>query len=407
LKERRSALSEKISADNNRLYEYLEGLHKGNRDRKFYDLYQSDLKKATPWSVNEAIDKLIMNSDDFDKIENTVARFIRAATIGLDNCTQEKYPENHILDILIKENTQLKILREDLSAHFKEFSTREISAETTIFLKEILLQDLVRLQENKSHYLKIQYGLFAAYEECSQQFRCVKLMWQIQDDVLKKLKLLIQYSTGEIDFERRTFNRIWGEMYLKMGALIYREEKILFPVAYRAIPEVRFRRMRLDMQEYGTSFGISKGDFVEESFSNESAKEQEEINLSVGKLLPEQINLMLKNLPLDITFVDENDRVRYYSQGKERIFPRSPGIIGRDVGNCHPPKSVHIVQKIVDDFKSGIRSEAEFWLQMDDQFIHIRYFPLFENGIYKGVIEVSQNITPLRALEGEKKLLDE
>jgi hypothetical protein len=116
---------------------------------------------------------------------------------------------------------------------------------------------------------------------------------------------------------------------------------------------------------------------------------------------------MLTNLPLDITFVDENDNVRYFSQGKERIFPRSPGIIGRAVQNCHPPKSVHIVQNILEDFKAGKRDVAEFWIQMNGSFIHIRYFPLFEGDIYKGVIEVSQEISGIRALEGEKRLLDE
>jgi DUF438 domain-containing protein len=138
-----------------------------------------------------------------------------------------------------------------------------------------------------------------------------------------------------------------------------------------------------------------------------SGKATGEIELSVGKLLPGQIDLLLKNLPVDITFVDENDRVRYYSQGKERIFPRSPGIIGRDVQNCHPPKSVHVVQKIVEDFKARRRTEADFWLELNGEFIYIRYFPLFEGDVYRGVIEVSQNVTEIRKLEGKKVLLDE
>jgi len=127
----------------------------------------------------------------------------------------------------------------------------------------------------------------------------------------------------------------------------------------------------------------------------------------VGKLLPQQINLMLRNLPIDMTYVDENDRVRYYSQGRERIFPRSPAVIGRAVQNCHPPNSVHVVEKILESFKRKQKDTAEFWLTLGGRFIHIRYFALYDQeGIYRGVVEVSQDVTDIRALEGQKRLLD-
>jgi DUF438 domain-containing protein len=124
-------------------------------------------------------------------------------------------------------------------------------------------------------------------------------------------------------------------------------------------------------------------------------------------LTPAQIDLMLRNLPVDVTFVDENDRVCYYSDTPHRIFPRSPAIVGRAVQNCHPPKSVHIVNDILQNFREKKKKAAEFWIQMGGSFIHIRYFPLYdENGSYKGVIEVSQEVSGIRQLEGEKRLLD-
>jgi Uncharacterized conserved protein len=134
----------------------------------------------------------------------------------------------------------------------------------------------------------------------------------------------------------------------------------------------------------------------------------ETIRLSQGRLTPEQIDLMLRRLPVDITFVDENDRVAYYSDGPERIFPRSPEVIGRKVQNCHPPKSVHIVNEIVQAFKEGTKDVAEFWIQREGgPFIHIRYFAVRdEAGSYRGTIEVSQDIAPLRALQGERRLLN-
>ena len=132
------------------------------------------------------------------------------------------------------------------------------------------------------------------------------------------------------------------------------------------------------------------------------------IPLSTGALTREQINLMLTNLPVDVTYVDEHDRVRYFSQGRERIFDRSAAIIGREVTKCHPPQSVHKVQVILDDFRSGKRDVAEFWIQMGAAFVHIRYFALRDaQGAYKGCIEVSQDVAHIRALEGEKRLLDD
>jgi DUF438 domain-containing protein len=132
------------------------------------------------------------------------------------------------------------------------------------------------------------------------------------------------------------------------------------------------------------------------------------IPLSTGALTREQINLMLTHLPVDVTFVDEHDRVRYFSQGRERIFDRSAAIIGREVTKCHPPQSVHKVQVILDDFRSGKRDVAEFWIQMGGAFVHIRYYALRDaQGTYKGCIEVSQDVAHIRALEGEKRLLDD
>lgn len=135
--------------------------------------------------------------------------------------------------------------------------------------------------------------------------------------------------------------------------------------------------------------------------------EEKTFKLSQGKLTEKQIDLLLKNLPVDITFVDENDTVRYYSDTEDRIFARSPGIIGRTVQNCHPSKSIDVVNEIVKSFKAKKKDKAEFWIQMDGKFIHIRYFPLYDKqGTYKGVIEVSQEVSGIRKLEGEKRLLD-
>jgi len=140
---------------------------------------------------------------------------------------------------------------------------------------------------------------------------------------------------------------------------------------------------------------------------NERVVSVEKVELDVGAFTQRELNLVLKHLPFDFTFVGANDKVQYYSGGRERIFPRTPSIIGRDVSRCHPEKSVSVVNEIVDAFKEGNEDSAEFWIQLAERFIHIRYFALRdEAGGYVGTLEVSQDVTQIRSLQGEKRILD-
>jgi PAS domain S-box-containing protein len=130
------------------------------------------------------------------------------------------------------------------------------------------------------------------------------------------------------------------------------------------------------------------------------------ISFETGSFSREEIEAVFETLPVDITFVDKDDRVRYFSKSKERIFVRMKAIIGRKVQQCHPEKSVHLVNQILDDFKSGRRDVADFWIDFRGRFVYIRYFPVRNaNGDYLGCLEVTQDITDLRSLEGEKRLL--
>ena len=130
------------------------------------------------------------------------------------------------------------------------------------------------------------------------------------------------------------------------------------------------------------------------------------LDVRTGRVSLEQLDLILTALPIDFQFVDEHDRVRFYSEG-ERIFPRSPGVIGRKVQNCHPPASVHKVQQIIDAFRAGEKDTAEFWIEHGGKFLHIRYVAVRDaGGAYRGVLETVQDATAIRALQGQRRLLD-
>ncbi|MCK4836259.1 MAG: DUF438 domain-containing protein, partial [Candidatus Aminicenantes bacterium] len=202
--------------------------------------------------------------------------------------------------------------------------------------------------------------------------------------------------------------------------MIFLEEKILYPTSARKLNTRDWADIKLGEPEIGYAWVTASNlwdanlartiDTTADKIIKEESRdamEEKNIQLSQGQLTAEQIDLMLKNLPMDITFVDENNRVCYYSDTQDRLFPRSPAIIGREVQNCHPPKSVHVVNDIVKKFKEKKKDVAEFWIQMDGKFIYIRYFPVFDKeGTYRGVIEVSQEVSKIKGLQGERRLLD-
>ena len=131
------------------------------------------------------------------------------------------------------------------------------------------------------------------------------------------------------------------------------------------------------------------------------------LKLSTGELNIEQLELIFKMLPLDVTFIDENDEVRFYSDPVHRVFPRTSSIIGRKVQNCHPPESVSVVNNIIDTFKSGKKNEAVFWIKMGKKYVLIKYFSIRNNqGEYCGILEVTQEISDINKLTGERRLLD-
>ena len=189
-----------------------------------------------------------------------------------------------------------------------------------------------------------------------------------------------------------------------------KENKILFPTGLQVINGAEWKEIRKEFDEIGYCCFTPEFPEVEgkqEKGSEEVKIEDEEIVFETGSMKPEVLERVLDSLPIDITFVDKHDRVKYFSNNKDRIFVRSKAIIGRTVQNCHPQKSVHIVNEIVNAFKDGSKDMAEFWLPLGEVFAHIRYYAIRDkDGEYLGTLEVSQDIAPIKQIEGQKRLLD-
>lgn len=194
------------------------------------------------------------------------------------------------------------------------------------------------------------------------------------------------------------------------------EEDVLFPNSLDLLKEEDWIEMRKGEEEIGWMLSQTPPDFPKVEYIHPSQDfTQRDLSFSLentshydeGYMTVEQVNLLFKTMPLDLTYVDENDKVIFYNRGEERVFPRSAGIIGREVKFCHPPKSVGTVLRILEEFRKGTQNESSFWINYKDRLIYIRYFAVRDaNKNYKGVIEISQDITDIKKIEGEKRLLD-
>jgi DUF438 domain-containing protein len=264
------------------------------------------------------------------------------------------------------------------------------------------------LAEIEKHYLKKENQLFPRLEAKGISGP-TKVMWAVHDDIRAHLKDLRRaLDLGDPALIVRTGQWVLQEI----GDMIGKEEKILFPMSLEALDEADWARVKKGEEEIGYAWIGQASD--RDGWPPELAVRPpaaggpgEPIDLDRGRLTAEQLDLMLTRLPVDLSFVDETDTVIYYSATPERIFPRTPGVIGRKVQNCHPPKSVHVVERILKAFRAGERDTAEFWIESRGRFIHIRYFALRDRtGAYRGTLEVTQDVTSVRALRGERRLLD-
>jgi len=240
-------------------------------------------------------------------------------------------------------------------------------------------------------------------------------MWSFHDN-LRDIIRLLNKQNEEKDFEKIEQNLPF--LIDGIERLMGIEDIRLFPNAMDLLSEDDWKEFYEGDEEIGWMLLNNPEPYpaVEEEYVHPSQDTKErKLSFSLedtfhydeGYMTPEQVNLLLKFLPVDITYVDENDKVIFYNRGEDRVFPRSKGIIGREVKFCHPPKSVHMVLRIVEEFKAGTKDVAEFWINFKGRMIHIRYFAIRDKDKkYRGVIEMSQDVTDIQKLEGQQRLLD-
>ena len=264
---------------------------------------------------------------------------------------------------------------------------------------------LQQLEDIKTHYIRKENQLFPLLEQHGLSAPG-KVMWAVHDDIRSAFRTTMALLAQK---ERASSLAALAGLLAEIEEMFRKEENILFPMTLELLTAEDWNRCRLGDDEVGYAFGVTPGTewTAGPIRSPAPAGATALLSLSTGQLAPEVVNAILRNLPVDISFVGPDDRVAYYSDGESRIFPRSAAVIGREVKNCHPPKSVHMVTEILEAFKSGKRDKAEFWLELGGRFIHIQYLALRDaHGKYLGCLEVGQDATRLRALTGQRRLLE-
>lgn len=300
-------------------------------------------------------------------------------------------------------------------------------------LRKKLLEEYTKLYEVDKHYLRKENLLFPFLEKYGITAP-PKVMWGVDDEIREDIKNVLAMLRDDESKAEVLVEKAETAMG-RVSEMIFKEENILFPMAMDTLNEDEWMKIARESSELGYCLYEPKKEWkparvnVEEKTKMESTKDSETeakepagddrawgtqengggyIAFETGVLSQRELEAMLNTLPVDITFVDKDGIVKYFSQGTERIFPRTKAVIGRTVTNCHPPASVHIVEKIVEDLKSGKKDHEDFWIKMKGMYVLIRYFAVRDrNGEFVGVLEFTQNIAPLKEIEGEKRLLSE
>ncbi len=265
------------------------------------------------------------------------------------------------------------------------------------------------------HYQRKEYLVFP-YLEKAGIAGPPKVMWGVHDEIREKIAAAGELisNQSDLDTDGRAFavQTVILPMLEQIEGMTDKEDRILWPMTLEHVAVQDWEAVRSQWDEFGKGLVEAAGLWlpVIPKLPEKPVElpGDDAVTLPSGHLTMRQLTALLNVLPMDLTFVDAEGRVGFFSEGDDRVFARNRAIIGRRVEDCHPPKSVHIVEQVVDDLKSGRRDVAEFWIQMGDRFVHIRYFAVRdEGGEYLGTLEVTQDIAPLRALEGERRLLAE
>jgi len=381
-------------------------LHQGLTIEEAKERFEKEIGTASSIEIAEMEQALInegLSPEEIKKFCNVHALLFQSA---LEKSIIKETSPSHPVYLFKLENREIEKIADSLKK-LKEEREEELPR-----TKRKLNDLLNELRGIEIHYARKELVLFPFLEK--QGFTGPsKVMWGKDNEVRDLLKKAIS-SVEEIkdikDLEPYSKNSL-DPLIEEVTGMIFKEENILFPTCLEKLSATDWVEILKESDKVGYVF-VEKPKETEalvkdlkSAMLEEPVFEDNEISLPTGKLRLKELMSILNTLPVDITFVDNEDKVRYFSDSKERIFLRTKSVIGIKVQNCHPPQSLEAVEEILKSFKEGKRDTVDFWINQEGKFVYIRYFAVRdEGGSYLGTLEVSQDLTEIKKLEGEKRL---
>ena len=392
------------------LKEIILKLHEGQDPEEVRTEFASLIDGVTAGEISEMESGLIaegMPVEEIQRLCDVHADLFKGTVEEVHSQFREEEKPGHPVRVLKEENFAITRLLQDKIMHMVE----GLGPQPTVKERFGLLEHVNLLWDIDKHYSRKENILFP-YMEKYGMTAPPKVMWGVDDEIrslIKSFKRLLQSDSVMSDDVRKAAKAL----NQKVADMIVKEERIMIPMLMEVLTEDEWLAIAEDSEEIGYCIVSPETRWVPKRRMGESREEADllrdgMIRLETGFFTVDELTRLLNTLPFDITYIDQDDIVKYFSQSSERIFPRTKSVIGRSVQNCHPPSSVHMVETILAAFKAGRKDQEDFWIQMGEAFIYIRYFAIRdESGEYMGTLEVTQNIRSLLTIKGEKRLLSE
>lgn len=387
------------------LKEIIKGLHDGKNIEEAKKAFKEHFNEVSTQEISmmeQALIKEGMAIEEVQSLCNVHASLFDGSISDIHPEKDQAKIKGHPVQVFLEENERIeKLIKEEIEPYIEQ------NGKTA----ELMLRvGFDRLSEIHKHYARKEY-LFFPHLEKNGIDAPPKVMWAKDDEIRALIKtVLTSLSSVEHD-PSETKVKVLAAIN-EVREMIFKEKNILIPLLLETLTFFDWIMVDQATEEIGYFVEPPKYQWTDKKApTTETPKPTKKIvegeaPFDAGSLNPHVLNALLNTLPFDMTFVDQDGYVKYFTQGKERIFDRPITIIGRHVSMCHPPASVHIVEEIVESFKSGRKDHEDFWIRLKDMFVHIRYFAVRDKeGAYLGTLEVTQNIKPIVELEGEKRLV--
>lgn len=390
-------------------------LHDGVDPNKVQDEFREKFSGVSSLEITKMEQALIdegLNPETIQSLCSIHARMFEGSIEEVHTTHREEEQVGHPVRVMKEENFAIKELLDTMSTKVQAYVS-----EPTDKKKFSLMSDVSLLWDIDKHYSRKENAFFPLMEKYGITAP-PKVMWGVDDEIREMIKSFKKtLNSNQISVIESQFEAMSHEI----TEMIFKEEEILLPMVLETFTEDEWLQIADDSVEIGYCIVSPEKEWVPQRKNFVEAYRQDQqraaskedldaqnIRFAIGFLNKPELEAVLNTLPLDITFVDKNDTVKYFNQAKDRFFARTKSVIGRTVQNCHPPHSVNTVDRILDSFKNGTKDSESFWIDLHGAFLYISYYALRdEAGEYMGCLEVTQNIKPFRELEGQKRLLED